>query len=154
MLRPMLAAILLAGTLDILSAFVFAGMAGMSAGGVLGYVASGPFGDAARSGGAGWAAVGLAVHFAIMACMVVAYFLLAPRFAAPIRHPILAGLLYGVLLWVIMYWLVKPLRWPEAPLPNTIWGIGNALFSHCILVGVPIALIAARHFRSRAPVPS
>src|SRR3954447_10744130 len=149
MLRPILIAALLAGTLDILSAFVFAGMAGMSPGGVLTYVASGPFGDGVRSGEAHWAAVGLAVHFAIMACMASAYVLVAARVPALLRHPVAAGLAYGFLLWLIMYWAVKPLRWPDAPLPQTAWGIGNALFSHCILVGLPIALVAARHYRGR-----
>jgi hypothetical protein len=150
MLKPFMLAVLLAGTLDILSAFVFAGMAGMSPGGVLTYVASGPFGDGVRGGGPGWAAAGLAVHFAIMACMAAAWFLVAPRFPALIRNPVPAGLAYGFILWLIMYWFVKPLRWPEAPLPHTAWSIGNALFSHCLLVGLPIALIAARHFRTRA----
>jgi len=150
MLRPFVLAVLVAGTLDILSAFVFAGMAGMSPGGVLTYVASGPFGDGVRDGGPGWAAAGLAVHFAIMASMAAAWFLVAPRFPALIRNPVPAGLAYGFLLWLIMYWVVKPLRWPDAPLPHTAWGIGNALFSHCLLVGLPIALIASRHFRSRA----
>jgi hypothetical protein len=149
MLKRIALATLVAGTLDILSAFVFAGMAGATPGKVLRYVASGPFGDAVREGGAGWAAAGLGVHFAIMACMATAYFLVAPRIPVLIRHPIVAGLLYGLLLWGIMYWIVKPLRWPEAPLPSSLWGIGNALFSHCILVGLPIAWIASRHFKAR-----
>ncbi|MET1111104.1 MAG: hypothetical protein ABWX67_06215 [Allosphingosinicella sp.] len=149
MLRPILIATAVAGTLDILSAFVFAGMSGMGPAAVLTYVASGPFGDGVRSGGPLWAAAGLAVHFTIMACMAAAYFLVAPRIPALVRHPIPAGLAYGLLLWLIMYWVVKPLRWPEAPLPHTAWGIGNALFSHCILVGLLIALIAARHLRPR-----
>ena len=149
MLRPILIATLVAGTLDILSAFVFAGMAGMRPEAVLTYVASGPFGDGVRGGAPLWAAVGLAVHFVIMACMAATYFLAARRVPGLVRHPILAGLAYGFLLWLIMYWVVKPLRWPDAALPHTAWGIGNALFSHCLLVGLPIALIAARHWRRR-----
>jgi hypothetical protein len=149
-LRPILLATGLAGTLDILSAFVFAGMAGTSPGGVLRFVASGPFGDAVREGGAGWAAAGVAVHFAIMASMVTAYMVAAPRIPVLLRHPIPAGLAYGVLLWLIMYWLVRPLRWPEMPLPHSPYGLANQLFSHCILVGLPIAWVAGRHFRGRS----
>ncbi|HEU0097893.1 MAG TPA: hypothetical protein VFQ67_03875 [Allosphingosinicella sp.] len=150
MLRPILLATAVAGTLDILSAFVFAGMAGTKPAQVLLYVASGPFGDSVRTGGAGWAAVGLAVHFGIMACMAAAYMFAAPRLPGLVRHPVPAGLAYGLLLWLVMYWVVKPMRWPGAPLPHTAWGIGNALFSHCFLVGLPIALTAARHFRRLA----
>lgn len=148
MLRPIAVATLVAGTLDILSAFGFAGLSGASPKDVLVYVASGPFGDGVGNGGPIWAAAGLAVHFAIMALMAAAWFLAARRLPALVRHPVVAGLAYGVLLWLIMYWLVKPLRWPDAPLPNTAWGIGNALFSHCLLVGLPIALLASRHCRS------
>lgn len=143
MLKPIAVATLIAGTLDILSAFVFAGMAGATPVHVLNYVASGPFGDGALTGGGG-AAIGLVVHFAIIACIAAAYFLTAQRFSALIRHPILAGIGYGVVVWIVMYWIVKPLRWPDAPMPSTAWGIANALFSHCILVGIPIALVAAR----------
>ena len=151
--RPIVTATLVAGTLDIISAFVFAGMAGVGVLPVLRYVASGPFGDAVRQGGLGWAAIGLAVHFAIMTMMVAAYMIAARRMPALPRHPIAVGLAYGLLLWAIMYYVVKALRWPHAPLPheaaNPLWSIGNQLFSHCILVGLPIALIAALHFRRR-----
>ncbi|HYI41765.1 MAG TPA: hypothetical protein VE053_15770 [Allosphingosinicella sp.] len=145
MLRPIAVATLIAGTLDILSAFVFAGMSGMKPLGVLRFVASGPFG-AAPSPTPGWAAVGLAVHFAIMACMATAYMLAASRIPALLRHPILAGLTYGLLLWLVMYWIVLPARFGMA-LPHGAWEIGNALFSHCILVGIPISLVARAHFR-------
>lgn len=165
-LRPILAATLIAtliaGTLDILSAFVFTWMANFTPPGaaqplgpfdsipfVLRYVASGPFGDAALTGGAGWAAAGLAIHFAIMACMAAAYMIVARRVSALLHYPIVAGLLYGLVLWGIMYWLVKPLRWPDAPLPHGAIAIAKQLFSHCILVGLPIALVARRHFRHR-----
>ena len=57
-----------------------------------------------------------------------------------------AGLAYGLLLWFIMYWTVKPLRWPDAPLPHTLYAVANPLFSHCILVGLPISLTASRFF--------
>ena len=147
--RPILVATLVAGTLDILSAFVFGGMAGIGILPILRYVASGPFGDSAREGGTGWAAIGLAVHFAIMAVMVAVYMIAARRMPALLRHPVVAGLAYGVLLWIVMYWIVKPLRWPEAPLPSTAWSIGNQVFSHCILVGLPIALIARRYLMRR-----
>ena len=149
MLRPILIATLIAGTLDILSAFVFAGMSGMKPLGVLRFVASGPFG-ASASPTPGWAAIGLAVHFAIMACMAAAYILVAARIPALLRHPIAAGLAYGVLLWLIMYWIVLPFRF-GMPFPSTLWALGNQLFSHCILTGIPIALIASRFVgRSRS----
>ncbi|WP_374405584.1 hypothetical protein [Pelagerythrobacter sp.] len=156
--RTILLAWLIAGTLDILSAFVFAGMAGVTPLQVLQFVASGPFGDGMFQSAAG-APLGLLTHFAIMLAMAAAYVAIAPRFPALLRHPIVAGLLYGLLLWAIMYWIVRPLRWPDYWPPATwvgksagevAWSVGNALFSHCILVGIPIAWLTARAYSRRA----
>lgn len=152
MFRPILTATLLAGTLDILAAFFFAGLTGIGVLPVLRTIASGPFGDAVRAEGSmAWPLAGLAVHFAIIVVMVAAYVRIAPRFPALLRHPLLAGLAYGLLLWIVMYWIVKPLRWPDAPLPSTAWEIGAALFAHCMLVGVPIAWITNRYSRRAHP---
>jgi hypothetical protein len=149
MLKPILLATLIAGTLDILSAFIFAGMAGMSPLGVLRFVASGPFG-AAPTPTLGWALVGLAVHYSIMAVMAATYVIASRNIDLLNRWPIASGIAYGLVLWLVMYWVVRPLRWPDLPLPHTLWGIGNALFSHCILVGIPIAIVAARAARRRS----
>jgi predicted membrane protein len=137
-------ATLIAGTLDILSAFVFAG----AVVGVLQTVASGPFGNEIAEGSAG-APLGLAVHFAIMAAMVTVYVLAARRIPALNRYWIAAGLLYGVVLWLVMYWLVLPLRWDSYQTPHEPLAIAKQLFSHCICVGLPIAWIAMRGLRVR-----
>ena len=157
MARTILLAWLVAGTLDILSAFAFGGMAGATPGQILQFVASGPFGEAMKSDPAG-VPLGLVTHYAIMLAMVAAYVAIAPRYPSLMRHPVVAGLAYGLLLWLIMYWVVRPLRWPEMALPaawaamppgKIAWSIGNALFSHCLLVGIPIAWITARRARRR-----
>lgn len=132
-------ATLVAGTLDIISAFVWSG----AVVGVLQTVASGPFGDAIAGGPAG-ALLGLLVHFAIMAVMVATYVPAAQR--VPMLHRLwpVAGLLYGIALWIVMYWIVMPLRWESYTTPREPIDIAQQLFSHCILVGLPIAWIAAR----------
>lgn len=150
LVNAILVATIIAGTLDILSAFVFAGIGGTTPMQVLRFVASGPFGDAPTAS-VGWAAVGLAVHYAIMACMATAYMLIAQHIAPLLRHPIPAGIAYGFLLWIVMYWIVLALRYPELPRPHTLYGIANQLFSHCALVGIPIALIAARFLGRASP---
>ena len=143
MVRTILLATLVAGTLDILSAFLFGGIDGASPGIILRYVASGPFGDALRQGGTGAALLGLAVHFGLMAIMVSIYALGATRIDWALRHPIPAGLGYGALIYFVMYWLVVPTRFPSATPKLDPWHLGNALFSHLICVGLPIALIVA-----------
>jgi uncharacterized RDD family membrane protein YckC len=85
-----------------------------------------------------------------MASMATAFMLAASRVPALIRRPILAGIAYGVLLWLVMYWIVLPTRF-GMPLPDTLWAVANRLFSHCILTGIPIALVARRYLGS--PIP-
>ena len=142
-------AILASGTLDILSAFVFGGMAGVSPGQILRYVASGPFGDGMKDGGAAAAALGLGVHYALMTVMVTAYFLIASRIEAVRRYWYIAGPVYGFIIYLVMYWLVVPTRFGTEPSLDP-WRVGNALFSHFVCVGLPMAYIASRAWRRSA----
>jgi hypothetical protein len=65
------------------------------------------------------------------------------------RQWFVAGLLYGVVLWIVMYWIVMPLRWDSYTAPSEPAAIARQLFAHCVLVGVPIAWFARRHFKVR-----
>lgn len=150
MRKPWLVATLLAGTLDIVAACVLAAGAGLTPAFVLQFVASGPFGDRAL-GSAAFVPVGLLVHYAIMACMVGAYLALAPRLPLVLRHPIPAGLAYGLVLWFVMYCIVRPLRWEQLPPPTDPKAIAAQWFCHLVLVGIPIALVAARYLRAARP---
>ena len=139
MIRTIAWATLVAGTLDILSAFVWSGTVIP----VLRTVASGPFGGEIAQGPAG-APLGLLVHFAIMAAMVAVYVLAARRIPLLSRHWVIAGVLYGFALWIVMYWIVMPLRWDSYHPPSEAWPIARQLVSHCLLTGMPIAWIARR----------
>lgn len=133
--------ILVAGTLDIISAFVFAGMNGGTPMRVLGAIASGPFG--AMPASATSAGLGLAIHFAIMTAMVAAYAFAADRAPGPFRKvgPVVAGIGYGLALYLFMYWVVLPLRWPDLHPLTDIVQIAKAVFAHVVCVGLPIAFL-------------
>lgn len=139
-----------AGTLDLLSAFVFSGTKGVWPMRVLQFVASGPFGDSALANPA-FAIAGLVVHYAIMACMVGVYLLAAVRLRPLTRRPLAWGMAYGFGLWIVMYWIVRPLRWPNAPLPSAtgLVSIGEELISHVILVGIAIGVVVGRGVAAR-----
>ena len=137
--RRILWATLVAGTLDIVAAFAFAG----SVAPVLRTVASGPLGDAIADGPLG-PPLGLLVHFAIMAAMAAAYLIASSRIALLARFWWLLGPVYGVGLWLIMYWIVMPLRWDGYTPPHEAVPIARQLFAHCLLVGLPIAWFARR----------
>ena len=138
------AATLVAGTLDIASAIVTTLVRGKSVMRMLQGVASGPFGEWPLT--AGWlgAAAGLAVHFAIMAAMAAAFVIAAPLLPRLRALRLLYGAAYGALLYLVMYWVVLPLRWPSAG--GASGGVVSVLLPlaiHILLVGIPIAWIAA-----------
>jgi len=149
MLRPIALATLVAGTLDILAATgLTLFYARRSVAGMLRGVASGPF-PAATDWGAQGAALGLAVHFTLMAIMVAVYFFAAARWRPLWQKPLLWGLLYGLATYVVMNLIVVPLRF-EGAFPPSPRSVFTQLFCHIVLVGLPVALIAARHFRRRS----
>ena len=90
-LRPILIATLVAGTLDILAAIgltLFYGRRTVAD--MLRGVASGPF-PAATDWGTNGAALGLAVHFTLMAIMVAVYVFAAARWRPLWQRPLLWG---------------------------------------------------------------
>lgn len=136
---------LLCGTLDIVYAIIVSLIRGRTALGVLHSVASGPFGDAAKTWGWPGGALGLAVHYSIMAVMVGVYLAIVPRLAA-LRSlsPWLLGIAYGVVSYLVMYDVVLALRWP-ANFPQTdplLIAIG--IFPHLFFVGLPVAFATRR----------
>lgn len=148
--RAILWGVPIAGTLDLLSAFLFGGMAGQSPLRVLQGVAAGPFGNAMFDRGAAGALAGACVHYAIMTAMVAAYVLAARRRPPLVRHPVSWGALYGFGLYLVMYWIVLPLRWPDLFPKTAPWPVANALFSHLVCVGIPIGLVTARFLGRRS----
>jgi hypothetical protein len=149
LLRPIILATLIAGTLDILAAIgLTLFYARRTVPEMLRGVASGPFPAAAEWEMHG-AALGLAVHFTLMAIMVAVYVAAAARLPALRARPVLWGTLYGLATYVVMNLIVVPLRF-EGAFPPSPRGIVTQLFCHIVLVGIPIALVAARHFRRRS----
>ena len=146
--RPILIGTLLAGTLDILAAIGLTLIYGRDPMAMLRYVGSGPFPGATGMGTAG-AILGLIVHFALMAIMVTIFVLAATRLRQLWQKPVLWGFLYGLATYVVMNWLVVPLRF-QTPLPPSTRAIVTQLFCHIVLVGIPVALVTARHYRSRS----
>jgi hypothetical protein len=140
-------ATLVAGTLDILFAAILSLIRDRAPADMLRFVASGPFPQAPEWGAAG-AWLGLATHFALMAVMATVFVLIAQRRPALTAKPIQWGVIYGLITYVIMNLIVVPLRFPAAWPPKPI-GIASQLFAHIVLVGIPIALIAARRLRTR-----
>ena len=147
MLKPIAIATAVAGTLDILFAMILTVFFGREIGNMLRYVGSGPFPQATEMGTNG-AILGLLVHFALMAIMAAVYVIAAQRMPALLQRPIQWGVLYGLVTYVVMNWLIVPMRF-DTPLPPSALSIATQLFAHILLVGIPIALNTARYFGPR-----
>jgi len=138
---------LLAALGDLSQAFVAFGLFGATPFRILQGIASGIFGPHSREMGMTSAAIGLLCHFTIAFSAAMVYYLISRLIRAVLDYPIVAGLIYGELVFLFMYAVVIPLSaigHARYNLPTYLTGpIG-----HPLLVGLPIAL-CARHFLRR-----
>jgi hypothetical protein len=135
---------LAAGVADITGAFVSGWLLSRATPvRILKYIASGLMGPAAFEGGAGVAALGLALHFVIALGAAAVYVFASTRLRALARQAVAAGVLYGVAVWAFMRFVVLPLSrvrlGPLRPLPVAV-----GILVHIVCVGLPIALLTRR----------
>ena len=147
--KPVVVATLVCGTLDILLATMLTVMRSREPAAMLRFVASGPLPQATEWGTAG-SMLGLAVHYGLMAIMVGAFVVAARNIPALTSQPLLWGLVYGLITYVVMNLIVVPLRFPAAWPPKAL-SIGTQLFAHIVLVGWPLAFIT-RHYLRRTGI--
>src|SRR5205085_1298088 len=108
--RAILFGTLAVGTLDALDAIVFFGLrSGAQPLRIFQGIASGLIGPAARQGGLKTAALGVALHYTIAFGIVLTYFLVSRRARLLTRHPVICGLLYGLVAYAVMNLVVIPL---------------------------------------------
>jgi hypothetical protein len=111
-------------------------------------VATGLLGPAAREGGMGVVALGIALHFFICCAAAAILYLFASRVRIVPRHWLPLGILHGIAVLLVMNYLVLPLS-----------GIGRSIyplqdlhvhaFWHIVLVGLPTAFFVARALKAR-----
>jgi hypothetical protein len=144
--RTLLTAWLVVGILDITSAIVIWVVRGVGVKRGLQGITSGLIGSRSFEGGLATAAIGLAIHFFIALVVVTVFYLLSRNFPLLTRHAVVSGIVYGIAVYLVMYWIVLPNvfptfrhRWGNDPL---------AIGIHICLIGLPTALIVRRYSRS------
>jgi len=114
-------------------------------------VAGALLGPATYDGGFATAALGLLMHFSVAFFVTTIFYLLSRRFSLLVRWAIPCGLLYGALVFLVMYRGVIPLTIQlkslylttfNHALPKLRW---SQLLVHLCCVGLPIALIVRRY---------
>jgi uncharacterized membrane protein YagU involved in acid resistance len=134
----------IAGALDITYAMTAYALKGIKPIVILQSVASGVQGAQAYQGGVPSAALGLGLHFFMTVLMAFVYVLASTVFPIMNARPVVTGVAYGLLMYLVMNYVVVPLSLavPGRP-PEGIFLVG-AIFAHTCLVGIPIALAAAK----------
>ena len=111
---------------------------------VLQSVAGGLLGKAAYDGGIGTAALGFLLHFSIAFSWAAIFYAASRRIPFLTRRPAVAGPLFGVVIYLVMYFAVIPLSAYPRKVTYTPFIVGINLFVHMFLIGLPIALAARR----------
>ncbi|HKP02137.1 MAG TPA: hypothetical protein VJU77_02145 [Chthoniobacterales bacterium] len=144
---------LVAGVLDISSAFILGYPKGVGPIRVLQGVAAGLIGrEAAINGGLATAGLGLAIHFFIAFVVATVFYAASRKRVFLTQHPIVSGMLYGVVVYGFMYWIVMPLAYPVVH-PSLSRDL-VAVCVHMLLIGLPIALIVSRFSGSQLSTPN
>lgn len=140
---------LIAGILDLVAAILQTLVAGGNPGKMLRYIASGIFGHPSFSGGAHFAAMGLAFHYMIALIWTAIFFILYPAIRKFSKNWVFGGLLWGLFIWIIMNLVVLPL----SNVPPSQWDILRALIALLVVIsamGMPISYLAYRFYRIEA----
>lgn len=145
--QPILLGGLIAGTLDLTAACVYSWLrANVSPVTVFQFIASGVLGRDSFTGGAKSAVIGVALHFLIATVATAVFYFASRKWLFLLERPILAGLLYGIPVYLFMNFVVLPLSQVQQrsqPLTSRI--INLVILMFCI--GLPIALITRRYAR-------
>jgi hypothetical protein len=136
---------LIAGTLDLTSAFIVTGLRGGSHARMLQGIASGLLGADSFTGGAATAALGGLLHFTIAFIWTIVFYLASRKVKFLIDQPIVSGVLYGVVVYLLMYYVIVPLSAAPFQMPHTPDAIARDVFIHIICIGLPIALVVRRY---------
>lgn len=134
------------GVLDISAAFLTWAPKGITPARILHGIASAAIGPRSFRGGWPTAALGLAFHFLIAFSAAAVFYAGSRKISFMLRQPVLAGIVYGVLVYLFMYWVVLPLSIFHRG-PATVSATIIAIVTHMICVGLPISLLVHRFSR-------
>jgi uncharacterized membrane protein YagU involved in acid resistance len=110
---------------------------------ILQFIASGVLGRGSFQMGLASATLGVFFHFFISVCAAAIYYLVSRRFPFLTRQVLIAGALFGVLMFLAMRFIVVPLS-AIKPSPMKVGNVIGELCSHVFLFGMVIAYAASR----------
>lgn len=139
---------LTAGVFDAFDATLFFGALGAKPDRIAQHVASGLLGKASFDYGAASIAAGVVLHFCVAISIATVFWLLSQRIAALSTHPVIGGLAFGTAAYFVMGHVVVPLSRARSGGAFSFPVFVNGVVGHAVLIGLPIALWAARSIRT------
>ncbi len=136
---------LLCGAMDITAAFITWWPKGVKPARLLQGVAAGWLGPKSFDGGMATAALGLAFHFLIAFTAATVFYVASRQLTFMINRPVVSGVLYGIAVYLVMYWVVMPLSNFHGT--KTVTSSIIAIITHIVCVGLPISLVIHRFSR-------
>jgi hypothetical protein len=134
-----------AGLLDITAAFVTWAPRGVRPAQILRGIASGLLGPKSFTDGWQTAALGAMLHFVIAFSAAAVFYAASRKLTLMTRRPVISGTMYGIAVYLFMYWVVLPLSaYHKAPFSISATII--AIVTHIVCVGLPISLIVRRYW--------
>ncbi len=94
-------------------------------------------GPSTFEGGLSTAALGLATHFFIAFVVVVVFYLASRQLPLLRQQAFLFGILYGIAVYLVMYWIVLPAAFPK--FRHSLSNDPLAIAIHIVLIGLPTA---------------
>ena len=140
---------LIVGAMDITAAIVVVISRGSTATRLLQFVASGLIGQKAFEGGIATAALGLALQFVIAFCVVTVFYVASRSFPVVRRHAVIAGIVYGLVVFGVMNLIVLPLS--AAKPRHTLTGDLIQIGIHMFVIGLPTSLLIRRFSGATSP---
>lgn len=137
-LIPILAGGFVAGTFDLILAFISFGWAVPRA------IAAGLLGTRAFHGGTGTWILGLILHYFIAYSAAAVYCAASRKLDFLKPHFVVCGMFYGIGLFLVMNLVVLPLSGLHAAGPYQLRGLVQGLLVHMIFIGLPIGLCLYR----------
>ena len=136
---------LIAGTLDITENLVFNAFRHITPVQIFQYIASGLTGAWAFHAGMESVALGVAIHYSIALFWTAVYYAASRSMVILIRRPVVCGLVYGAVVYLIMNFVVVPLtRVPHARAAMTLASRVSGVLALLFCIGVTVAVLVRR----------
>lgn len=139
---------LIAGTLDIGENIIFNAFRHITPAQIFQYIASGLTGPWAFRAGAASVVLGVGIHYTIAVSWTALYWSASRRWSVLVRRPVVCGILYGGLVYVIMNAAVLPLtRVPHAKVAMSVASRVSGVLALLFCIGMTVAVLTARERR-------